>query len=108
MARKESDLYKPILDWLNLQRGVKAWRNRNLIIGRCLAPHERGAPDILGVKKKSSGKNSWGQAFAFEVKAEGKKANNEQRLWLGDFTDCGGVGYIVDSLEDVISVFTEI
>ena len=108
MPRKESDLYKPILDWLNLQRGVKAWRNRNLIIGRCLAPHERGSPDILGVKKKSSGKNSWGQAFAFEVKAVGKEANKEQRLWLEDFTDCGGVGYIVDSLDNVIFVFTDI
>lgn len=108
MVRKESDLYKPILDWLNLKPGVKAWRNRNLVIGRCLTPHERGAPDILGVKKKSSGKNSWGQAFAFEVKAEGKKADVQQRLWLEEFADCGGVGYIVESLDDVIAVFTEI
>lgn len=115
-VRKEKEMYGPALRFLNTQPNTKAWLNWNNAIYmpgvgfKRKANHEDGVPDIIGVKKKSCGSISYGQCFAFELKAEGRLNNvsQKQRLWLERFQECGGIGYVVDSIDDLIEAFQEI
>lgn len=109
--RRESDLYKPILEFLNFRPYTFAWRSGNHAVFdfrrqvyRKRAEHEKGMPDILGVKMKPQG----GVPFCFEVKLEGEKATDHQIEWMRKFTTCGGIAYIVNNLEDVVTAWSEI
>ena len=115
--RLERDAYAPALDFLNLQHGTCAWRHNNDAIWvpklqewRRRACHQDGIPDLIGVKRKSDGRNVWGQAFAFEMKRPGdlKEVSEAQRRWMQRFVDCGGIGYFVDEIGEVIESFPEI
>ena len=105
--RKESDLYAPVLQWLNLQSKTFAFRTGNHAvfdpvrkIYRKKSQRDLGLADIVGVKN--------GRAFAFELKKAGGKATHFQVRWLGNFARAGGISYVVDSLEDVQAGWAEI
>lgn len=115
--RKEKDLYKPCLQFLNSQPGTKAWINYNsgiwlprqkVFVRKAL--QEDGVPDIIGLKNKVSGRLRYGQAFCIELKAPGRIDNvsTAQRLWMEEFQKCGGISFVADSLQDVIDAFAEI
>ena len=116
VVRKEKEMYAPALRFLNNQPGTKAWLNWNNAIYmpgvgfKRKANHEDGIPDIIGVKKKSFGSISYGQIYAFELKRKGclKNVSQAQRLWLERFHLGGGIGYVVDSIEDLIEAFGEV
>ena len=117
-TRKESSIYKPALEWLNLQPGTKAWRSSNHAVYdpyggkfRKKAKHELGLPDICGVKMIYCGKRHVGQAFAIECKRSGKLAQISpfQKAWMEDFVSrCAGVAYTADSLDDIMELWKEI
>lgn len=115
--RMEREMYAPALEFLNLQHGTCAWRHNNdavwvpakgIYMRR--ACHQDGIPDLMGVKRKSDGRNQWGQAFAFELKRPGALARVEkaQRAWLERFAACGGVGYLIDDVSEIAEAFPEI
>ncbi len=117
LKRPEKDMYAPALDFLNLHHGTCAWRHNNDAvwmpkIGQYVrrACHQDGIPDLIGVKRKSDGRNVWGQAFAFELKRPGNLSGvvAAQRAWMQRFVDCGGVGYFVDDISEIIEAFPEI
>lgn len=108
-SRLERDMYLPALEFLNLQSGTCAWRHNNDAvwiqkIGRYVrrSCHQDGIADLIGVKG--------GKAFAFEVKRAGllRTVDQTQRAWMQRFVDCGGIGYFVDDVSDIINAFPEI
>lgn len=114
-GRSEVEMYAPALEFLNSQPTTYAWRNGNHAVFdprrqtfRKKAAHDRGAPDILGVKLKSSGRMQWGQAFAFEMKVPGGKLSEDQLTWLKRFAAKGGICFVVDSVDDIIECWKEI
>jgi len=116
-GRLERDMYAPALDFLNLQHNSCAWRHNNDAVWvpservyMRRACHQDGIPDLIGVKRKSDGKNVWGQAFAFELKRPGQLARitEAQQCWMQKFVDCGGIGYFVDEVGEIIDAFPEI
>ena len=110
-------MYAPAIHFLNMQHGTCAWRHNNDAVwvpsqGMYMrrACHQDGIPDLIGTKRKSDGKNVWGQAFAFEVKRPGQLAQvtDAQRRWMERFVECGGIGYFVDEIGEIIEAFSEI
>jgi len=104
---KESDIYLPAIRWLCGQPKTKAWIHWNNAIylpkpgiWKRKKGHEDGIPDILGVKN--------GRPFAFEVKRPGNKPTQAQINWMQRFTECGGIAYVVNTLEDIECAWSEI
>lgn len=106
--REEQALSNAVMNYLAI-KGVLHYRVRNtgtivhtrgggLAYGRDrYAVTQRGAPDIL----------AWdnGKAYAFELKSSAGSVRPEQEEWLSKFRDEGGVGMVVRSLDEVMSVF---
>lgn len=55
--------------------------------------YKKGVSDILGIYK--------GKFLAIEVKTPTGRASPFQKTFLKDVTDCGGIGFIARSIEDV-------
>lgn len=104
LVRKETEIQKVILDWLNLQEKTMAWRTGNHSvfdfkkqIYRKKAPHDRGLPDLWFIKK--------GNITAIEVKVNGAKPSDDQLAWGNKFNYCGGEAFICHSLDEAIEVW---
>jgi hypothetical protein len=109
MKRLEKDMYRPAIEFLNLQPRTTAWRHNNDAVWLPKARqyvrracHQDGIADLLGVKR--------GRAFAFEVKREGhlREASQAQRAWMQRFADSGGIAYFVDEVGEIMDAFPEI
>lgn len=103
--RKESDIQKAILQWLNLQDDTFAFKVHSTGIpigttGKFRKNFNKGVADIIGVKKR--------RFFALEVKTNGRDLEDHQRSWLKMVANAGGYACKVESLEDVIEAFKEI
>ena len=70
-----------------------------------------GVSDIIGIRKikvsdlAKAGIEEVGVFFALELKAPGKKPNDNQEEFLECVRQSGGLGYWASSIEDVISEF---
>lgn len=102
--RKESEIKKSIINWLNIQPLTFAWMNYTTGIpdGKCgfRKNYNKGMPDIIGIKK--------GKVFAMEVKRKGCKPTYLQRICLEKIDSVGGYSCVVRSIEDVQEAFVEI
>jgi len=90
----EARVLRACMDAMEAHPAVKLWWRQNtgagqLASGRYVKFSFRGASDLMGVLKG-------GQFLAVEVKATGKKATSEQRAFLDNVGDAGGVGIVVD------------
>lgn len=97
---KERDIQKQILDYLHL-RGILAFKHRNVGIYKQstgkyipLPFGEKGISDILGCTKE-------GKFLAIEVKKEGGRPSEEQKIFLSRVSQSGGLGILAYSLDDV-------
>lgn len=100
----EAQIQKQILEWLNLQYKVKAWRNNTGAMTatykgkkRFMRFSERGAADIFGVYH--------GRFLAIEVKRPGNKPTIDQHCWLQEMKNLGAIAFWATSLEDCIREF---
>lgn len=94
---KESELYKPLVEYLN-HRGFVALRinSGKIKVGRRfiqLAPS--GTSDIVGV------------CLAVEVKKPGEKPTRAQQEFIDRVNMAGGIGLIVESVEDLDTQLNE-
>ncbi len=93
----ESQIKRLICDWLNTQPECFFWvQSAGRIPGRRgKSPYQRnGIPDILGVWRK--------RPLAIEVKRPDGRVSQAQSEFLQEFTTKGGIGFVAQSLDDVI------
>lgn len=105
MKQKESELKTSILKWLRCQNDTFVFNVHTTGIpvgrtGKFRINFNKGIADIIGVKK--------GRFFAFEVKTEDGKLNDNQRKWLEKVDSAGGYSCVVRSCTDAIDAFNEI
>jgi hypothetical protein len=91
----EGLIKKQIMDWLSAhpRKVCRVWP---IQIGRIpgRTNHSKGIADILGL---------WhGRGLAIEVKAKGGKPSKEQKEFLQDWKESGGIAILAYSLDDVI------
>ena len=99
----EKEIQNSILDWLQLQPHCLAWPTASVglydpikKIHRRPAKHfRRGLSDVIGIWR--------GAPLAIEVKTRLGRATHEQKLFIHEFVEQGGIGFIARSLEDVIN-----
>jgi len=103
----ELQLQKLIVEWLNLQ-GHFVWRTNAgtmFIQGkkgmRCFRCGFKGLADINGVLRD-------GRFIGIECKIGYQKITKEQRAFLEEIRNRGGVGLVARSLEDVIGFTKQI
>lgn len=87
MPLKEADITRQIRDFLKMQN-IWHWKHWS---GMGSAP---GVSDILGCYQ--------GRFMAIEVKRPGRKATDAQRRFIDNVNDAGGIGFVADSIEDVV------
>jgi len=99
---KEKDLQKAIKDYIRLKGGVaiKFYAGGLKFNDRWIPQNKEGVADILGVYK--------GKALALEVKVKGNKPTVVQENFIANWRDAGGIGKIVYSLDEVVSLLNEI
>lgn len=107
----ENDIRNLCEQWLNLQPGVKVWRqNTGFHVfehkgkKRAVRYGEPGACDISGVMKPD------GRRIEIEVKRPkpwGKEPTEDQREWLQMTLDHGGIAFWCTSLEQCMTFFKE-
>lgn len=102
MDRREQDIQRAILEWLELQ-GIMAWRqNSGAAVARNADGSKRfirfcsqaGISDIVGILPHS------GRIIALEVKRPGGRVTPEQRRFLEQVGEMGGLAGVVRSVED--------
>lgn len=114
MVKKEADIQKGIMDWLNAV-GIMHWRVpvgpviHRLGSGRNVrtiykANPMKGFPDIAGLLTRKRP----GVLFALEVKSEKGRLRPDQQVWLERIRWCGGVAEVVRSVEDVIELMRDV
>jgi penicillin-binding protein-related factor A (putative recombinase) len=103
---KETDVQAQILDYL-LARKMFVFRTNNAPVYdakigcyRKKGKYQRaGMSDILG--------SFAGRLLAIEVKKPGGKPSDEQVEFIDDVNRYGGIGFIIDNLDDVIKKLNE-
>jgi penicillin-binding protein-related factor A (putative recombinase) len=97
----EKPIENQILVWLKL-KGALVWKNQTVgvfdptkkIFRKSRNPfHRKGVSDILGIWR--------GRPLAIEVKSAKGYASPEQKQFIKDFTEAGGIAFIARSVEDV-------
>jgi hypothetical protein len=91
---------REILDWL-WDRKIFCWKTNTVGVFnpwtgsfRKLGRYQpRGVADIIGIYKK--------KFLAIEVKRKGGKVSEPQREFLQKVIDCGGIGFVACSKEEV-------
>lgn len=83
----------------HIKRYVKSTPNSFVVKLHGGAVTGKGYPDLIG--------SLGGRPFWVEVKASGKPARPEQRLWTERATKCGYVSGVVDSLTSFQQLFEE-
>lgn len=96
----EKQIQNAILQWLNLQRNVFAFRQNSGIFfitqnnkTRAIKAGIKGVSDIIGICKK--------RFLAIEVKSKTGKLSDDQKLFLDKISKLGGIAFCAHSLEDV-------
>ena len=98
---KEKQIENEILNFLRIL-GVYCWKNQSVGIYDPVKKvyrrngnhnHIRGTSDILGIIN--------GRFLAIEVKSEIGKLSPEQRVFLAQISNNGGVAFVARSLRDV-------
>jgi hypothetical protein len=98
---KESVIQKQILDYLKLQR-VLCFKHRNVGIKKAngsfipLPFGEKGISDIIACTPT-------GKFLAIEVKVPGGRVSPEQKQFLDNVNQRGGIAILAFSLDDVIN-----
>lgn len=104
-CRKEKDIEKEILAWLNWQAGCKAWKNKSTGTYDPVAKtfranrskfSENGTSDILGIWQ--------GKMLCIEVKSATGRATPEQKAFLETMAQLGAITILAKSLDDVLRV----
>lgn len=98
----EKHIQTAILHWLYRQPQCMAWRNNNhswqtkhgAWVNHMGIGHRKGISDILGVWQ--------GKPLAIEVKRPGGRLTPEQKAFLKEFQDKGGIAIVAFCLEDVM------
>jgi len=101
---KESEIQSDILNYLNLEPDIFAWRNQTTGIYDAKAGvfrktggfSIRGASDILGLIKPS------GRLIAIEVKSAKGKLSDDQVAFLSKVNRQGGAAVCVRSLDEAV------
>jgi hypothetical protein len=102
---KEKDIEKLILEWLNLQPGCRAWKNKSMgtydpVRGVYRANQsrfsEKGSSDILGIYA--------GKMLCIEVKSRRGTLRPEQKEFLDTMRKLGAITILARSLDDVLDV----
>jgi len=103
--KPENLLQTQILEWLSYQKDCFAWRNNN---GAVYDPRSKtfrkppkwcipGVSDILGIYK--------GRFLAIECKVKPSKPSKNQKDFLKNVAEHGGIAIIAYELDDVQKVF---
>ena len=105
----EAAIQQACLDWLNLQPGVRCWRqNTGAFKGeykgkkRFVRYGVTGQSDISGIMLPS------GRRIEIEVKRPkpyGKEPTNEQLAWMAMIREHGGIAFWCDSLDKCMELF---
>lgn len=92
----EAEIKRLIADWLSLQPGCMIWYNQNNgVIGRRNSSKyaRNGVPDIMGI---------WhGIPLGIEIKKPNGIVSEEQKAFLAEFNEHGGIGLVARSLEEL-------
>ena len=106
---KEKDIERLILEWLNVQPGCKAWKNKSMgtydpVRGVYRANQsrfsEKGSSDILGI---------WGgRMLCIEVKSRRGTLRPEQKEFLDIMGKLGAITILARSLEDVLGALVAV
>jgi hypothetical protein len=98
----EKQIEALILDWLNHQKGVVAYKNnstgyfdatKGFFRKRTGKYQERGSSDIVGSFR--------GRALFIEVKSKRGRPTEEQKAFLENMARTGAIAFLARSLEDV-------
>lgn len=102
---READILRGCLEYLQLRRDLGLfWRNNSMGVydptkGIYRRPNGvgmmNGVADILGILRKD------GRLFACEVKKPGGKLRPEQAVFLKEVNECGGIGIMVKSVDEL-------
>jgi len=104
----EKEIQREILDFMNRQHDLFAWRNDSVGIfseGRFRKKTGfsiKGTSDILGIHKPS------GKLVAVEVKSEKGKASMEQKAFINKINAMNGLAIVVKSLDEFREFLEEI
>jgi hypothetical protein len=96
----ESDLYKPILDYLHLC-GIPATRKQSGVLhlgNRWVNMGEAGWPDIIGVLPPD------GRFLGIEVKLPGEDLRRCQMARTAELREAGALMLVVRSIEDLAAL----
>lgn len=106
LTPSEREIEQSILEWMNLQQGCKAWKNkstgtydpvRKVFRKQGGKYTEKGTSDILGIYN--------GRMLCIEVKSAKGKVSPEQKSFLEAMADLGAACAVVRSLDDVVHLF---
>lgn len=95
---KENDIQKSILEalWYNK---IKAWRNNT---GAYRTEHggfvrfgTKGSGDIFAIQPKT------GRFISIEVKTQKKYPTPDQKQWMQEVNDAGGIAFVARSIDDL-------
>lgn len=96
----EGEIKHIICEWLSIRKCFFWIQQAGKIPGRINKSKylRNGISDILGIWK--------GQMLAIEVKVLGNKPTEEQKNFIKDVNESGGIGFIAYSLDDVMKKLT--
>lgn len=100
MRQSEKQIENQILSWLKSKR-IMAWKVKTVgtfdaKLGKFRKPsawYRKGVADILGIFKK--------RPLAIEVKSASGRLSKEQKEFLQEFADNGGIAMVARSVEAV-------
>ena len=102
----EAEIQKACLQYLNLQPGVRCWRqNTGAFAGdykgkkRFVRYGITGQSDISGIMLPG------GRRIEIEVKRPGNVPTEDQAAWLAMIREHGGVAFWIDSLDKCMELF---
>lgn len=103
----ESDIVRGCLQLLRL-KGIYCWRSNNVGVfnpktGGYFFHGLRGVSDILGIFPQKCPCALQGVFLAVECKMPGKHPTNEQKAFLKEIKERGGIGICVHCVEELAS-----
>lgn len=108
MKKDSSKLTKLVIAKLSLH-GIRAWRQNTVgvwdpvrKIYRKHASQIKGVSDVIGYQRGS------GRFVAVEIKTGKDRLSQEQRAFLIDVADAGGISIVANTYEQFINQLTEL
>ncbi len=102
----EHDIQNAIIQLITIKGGIPIRINSGSIVvkdnngTRVFKGAEKGTSDIIALYRKNF--------LAIEVKMPGKKPSPEQKLFLDQVWECGGIGLVAYSVNDVLDLLEQI